>query len=479
MPVIATAPRRARTTSACLALGVGLSATLACAQDDVDRIPSGLLDATPAVGSGDVPASTRSEGDASASPASRRLYVEANDEQITRRATEVPRSSGRGDANTARLLLDARADWRASGQVSLRLSGRLGWLWTHDDGTRFGTQADLREAAVQWRMTDSWLVELGRINLRQGVAQGFNPTDYFKPGTTIDTTTRDPQAQRNNRLGTVMLMANWISRHASLQAAYAPRLSEPASLLGREPIGRLRLADTNGEDRLLLKMQFDAGPALQPELLAFKDAGGWRYGLNLTHAFGNRVTGFLEHSIGRRRDVLYRSLEQGVAAGDLPPQALQALPDPGRRWLNDLAIGATWTGDNRLSVTAEFDYQQGGPSRAGLDQWAALGRSTPEGALLAWYLRGAAADRLDPMFRRNLFLRLQWDPVGWRDVSLSGFVARNLDDHSDLGQVAIEYRWTQNDRFRLMGLFTRGSRSSQNGSDPVRLAVLLGYQHFL
>ena len=256
-------------------------------------------------------------------------------------------------------------------------------------------------------------------------------------------------------------------------------LTQTATLTEREPQQRLRLGDTNGENRLLIKGQVPLLGDLRPELLAFRDPHGWRLGANLTQAFGQQVTGFLEYTGGRRKPLLRRTLEDGVADGDLPPSALSAMPDAPKRWLNDLAVGGTWTGANRLSLSAEFNFHQGGFTPDDWQRWFALGTSGADGTRLAWYLRGAANARLDPLFRRNLFLRAQWDQAGHRDLSLSAFVNRNLDDDSQLGQIALEFRATPATRLRAMALFTRGRSDSQFGSDPARRAVLLGLVHYL
>ncbi len=460
--------RLARTT---LSVAV-LSLVLACgggfksawAADDQQRIPLGVL-------ADEVPAPE-------APARSQAVFVEANAEQVARRALAVPIPSPDRRRDVLRLLVDARADWALGEGLSAKLSARLDVFETRDDGRHRDEEFSLREASLQWRASGEDVAEVGRVNLRHGVALGFNPTDFFKARTTVDTSTRDPQVQRVNRLGTMMLNLQRVNADSSVLIAFAPRLTQTSSLVEHEPQQRLRLGDTNGENRLLLKGQLPLFGDLRPELLAFRDRHGWRVGVNLTQAFGQQVTGFLEYAGGRRKPLLRRTLENGVTDGDLPPATLSALPDVPERWLNDLAVGGTWTGSNRLSLSAEFAYHQGGLTREDWQRWFSLGTSGADGTRLAWYLRGAANARLDPLFRRNIFLRAQWDQVGHRDLSFSAFVNRNLDDDSQLVQIALELRATPATRLRAMSLFTRGRADSQFGSDPARRAVLLSVLHY-
>ena len=73
---------------------------------------------------------------------------------------------------------------------------------------------DLRELFVEWQPTDTAWLELGRVNIRNGVALGFNPTDFFRPRTVIEPLTADPSVLREDRLGALMLTGQWLWRPA-------------------------------------------------------------------------------------------------------------------------------------------------------------------------------------------------------------------------------------------------------------------------
>lgn len=434
--------------------------------DDIRRIPLSVL-----------------EGDTEEtvpSPWAGSVFIEGNGEAVSRRTLMVPIAPGDRYRRVLRLLADGRGDRQLSPDVVAKLSARFGAMQIDDGERSHDNQFDLREAALQWRVDESNIVELGRVNLRQGAALGFNPTDYFKSRATVDNSTRDPQVQRVNRLGTVVVSAQHVGRDGSLSIALSPRLSRPASLIQSEPQVRLRLGDTNNETRLLIKGQFRLTDSINPELLAFKDSAGWRLGANVTQAVGRQTILFAEYSSGRGKPVLQRALEGGIALGDLPDSVLGAMAPPSeKRWQNSLATGWTWTSANRLSITVEFDYNQAGLSRADWQWWFATGAASTGGAQLAWYLRSYAGAQQDPLFQRNLFLRAQWDQIGHPDLYLNAFVNRDLDDNSSLAQASLEYRVSQAVRLRAMVLLTTGRSDSQYGSDPARRTVLLSYSRYL
>ena len=65
---------------------------------------------------------------------------------------------------------------------------------------------ELREAFISWQPADGTWIDLGRINLKSGVAVGYNPTDFFRTRAVVEPLTADPTVLREDRLGTLMLL---------------------------------------------------------------------------------------------------------------------------------------------------------------------------------------------------------------------------------------------------------------------------------
>lgn len=453
--------------SACVcALAPHVSLAAQHVADDADRIPSAVL--------------LDDDGPLPMPPRIGAAFVELNAETVDRRTPRVPIASTALTRNIARGIVDARGEWQLGPSLSARASARAGLSRTHDGAVSRDEHLDPREAAVQWRADDRDLFEVGRINVRNGAAVGYNPTDYFKSRSAVDNSTRDPEVQRNNRLGTVMLSAQRIDSHSAISVAVAPKLTRPEALAFKPPTERLRLADTNSEQRVLFKAAFDAPSFWSPEVLAFRDSRGWRLGSNLTQNLGRNTTMFLEYSGGRGASLMRQALRSGAALGDLPARALSsAQVRPGDSWQNDAAIGATWAGSSGLSFSGQFNYHEAGLDSAEWQRWLAMGSSSKDGAALAWYVRNYAQAMQEPLSQRSVFLRAQWDQLGFRDLYFSAFVNRSLDDQSWVFQTALEYRLTPATRLRGMWVATGGSADSLYGTDPVRRALLLSITHFL
>src|SRR4029077_5400772 len=122
-----------------------------------------------------------------------------------------------------------RSEWRLGPALRVTYSGRLNLRLEEGLGfpNRENLTHDLREAYLSWEPLDRLYFDAGRINLKSGVALGFNPTDFFKTRAVVEPLSLDPTVLRENRLGTVMARAQHIWERGSLTAAFAPALSEP------------------------------------------------------------------------------------------------------------------------------------------------------------------------------------------------------------------------------------------------------------
>jgi hypothetical protein len=349
-----------------------------------------------------------------------------------------------------RLFLDARVNWQISANVSLSYSGRFNLR--AEDGLAFPDQEDvrndLRETYFTWQNGTGFFLELGRINLKSGVAEGFNPTDYFKTRAVVEPISADPTVLREDRLGTAMLLGQAIWSGSSLTVAVAPKLANdsPPYLNTNLPSFDPMFDRTNAHSRALVKASFSLFDDVSPEILAYDGAGYARFGLNVTKGFGHAVIGYLEWSGGRRASLADEAFVDGVRNGVLPTEP----PIPvsaARNFANDLALGATYATKIGINFDAEYDYHEAGFSPADWRNWFVGGHSTDpflRGEL--WFIRGYAADQQEPMAHNGLFLRADWENAFVRDLTLTGFVDTDLRDGSGLAQFSADYNlssaWT-------------------------------------
>ncbi len=354
-----------------------------------------------------------------------------------------------------RALLDVRKEWHLRHDVGLAYSGRLNLRV--QDGLGFpnheNVSNDLREAYASWEPVDRMFFDFGRINLKSGVALGFNPTDFFKTRTVVEPLSVDPVVLREDRLGALMLRAQRIWPGGSLTAAYAPAVASASpiytdmNLRSFDPM----LDRTNAQDRWLLKGSIDVAEGFNPEWLAYHDNGQTRWGANLAESVGASVVAYLEWSGGARGSLIGDALRYGRDTGTLPAAAAGVLPDPGTvAFRNEFAAGASFTTQlPKITFNAELNYNQAGFSGQDWENWFRAARGAgrmPPAAGALWYMRAYATDQQQPISRRFAFLRADWVDAFVPKLELIGFVDADLIDGSSRFQLSADYylsdRWT-------------------------------------
>ncbi len=352
----------------------------------------------------------------------------------------VPYPYGTPSRWSDRASFDMLDQWTLTPNLTATFSDRLSA--TFADGAAFPKDVvrnDPREAYLTWEMVPQTYLEAGRINLRYGVAFGYNPTDYFRARTAVAQSSADPGAQRLNRLGTVMIRAQRIFDGGALEVVYAPKLHKPI------PIGTLpdpldpKIDQTNGADRLLAAFSFDL-EEFSPQVLLYHESGRTKFGVNLSHPIGNSVIAYASWSGGVAPNTIVDAITFGKKTGTLPPVVPLLPPTAGHRsFQSDLSAGAYWTGEDKETISLEYNFHQAGFTGRDWHNWFAIG-ADPSLASLMWYIRGWASDQQQPMARHELFVRADWvEPFMIEHFDVNAFVMTNLHDGSSLGQLAASY----------------------------------------
>ena len=403
---------------------------------DLDMIPTDLVKAA-------APA-------AADPPAKGRLALENAGALAALRGPLIVPAPGRPPPRWSnRTSLDLRWHGDLAPMLAFTFSDRLD-LYARD-GLAFGqgrTAANtLREAYVTWEPSPRTYLEAGRINLRNGVALGYNPTDFFRTGSAVDQATADPSALRENRLGAVMLRSQHIADWGSVSLAYAPKLFDPTRI-GQGATAPLdpHIDRTNATDRVLATLHADIGP-IASELLAFRENNRARIGSAVTAPIGQQIVAYAEWSAGSEQRLAAAAVTYGIRTGTLPP-GTPILPTTATASAvsNDLAVGLSWTGESKITLNAEYLFHQAGFSRTEWRRWYSLGHASPLLAGLMWYERAFAADRQTPVARQQVFLRANWPDAIARDIDLTALGFVSLDDGSGLAQVSatwsIDRHWS-------------------------------------
>jgi hypothetical protein len=345
-----------------------------------------------------------------------------------------------GVQQTQRISADVRYDsalapgWRAVA------AARLDADWAG----RFNTVQEIatfKEAYVSWQPRATLLLDAGRINARQGVAYGYNPTDFFRRNAVRSVVSIDPNSLRDNRLGTVMVRAQQLWDNGSLSASYAPLLSEHANAAPLDP----DLGATNASGRWLIAYSHPLADGWMPQWLAFGGEGqSPQLGMNLTTLLGQAMVAYAEVSGGRSSTLWAQAI-------NLPQNdSLRAR----------LASGLTYSTTNKLSLTVEYEYNGAG---LGTDNWNAARLGTL--ALYRRYREYVLAQQELPT-RSNLFLFATWQDLLVEHWDLTAFLREDLADHSRLSHVELRRHWNSVD-VALRWQNAWGDATSDYGASPL------------
>lgn len=356
-----------------------------------------------------------------------------------------------------RVSLDLDYSRQITDKLKFSLSNRLNFIAgdtvTFPSGENL--RNDFREGYLSWEMVPRTFLEAGRINLKNGVALGYNPTDYFKTRATVNIASIDPSAQRENRLGSLMIKGQKIFSNGTATLALSPRVDSPIPMLTEQKAGFNPLfGQTNSDWRGLAALSFNVAD-LNPQVLVYADGNGPRYGLNISKVLGSSVVAYGEWSGGNSATLTGRAVRFGRETGSLSPWA-PLLPQTatGRRFSNDLAIGASWTSSFNLTINLEYHFHQAGFSASDFSKWIAMGRSNPLPASQFWFIRQYAADQQEPMMRHQLFLRFDWQDLIPSKLNMGSALFVSPRDGSFLAQVSAQYFISRN---WTVGLYVGGA----------------------
>jgi hypothetical protein len=458
------------------ALFWALGAVPASAQDDPD------LKLIP----GAAQRSSDSAPDTPISSADQRIYVENALTQSLHRDTPVRLPSPGAFNWQDRLFLDVRKGWNIGDDLKVFYSGRLNLRAEDDLSTPSHEEVvnDLREAYFSWKPLDQIYFDVGRINVKSGVALGYNPTDYFKTRAVAEPLSADPTALREDRLGTFMARAQFVWSGGSVTGLLAPRLYDPSPIYTNTnlPSFNPMLDRTNAQDRGLIKVSLDVADNVNPEFLVYREGSQTRVGTNLTMAIGQRVVAYLEWSGGNQAGLLNRALAYGRDTGAIPINAPDVIPNNSRQsFQNKLSVGASYTTESEVTINLEYHYNQTGFSRRQWDQWFAQGQVAGQLSPVAtalWYIRGYAVDQQEQFSQHSVFVRADWNDAFIRKLELTSFV--NLDSYDGSGLFQFAANYPVSDLWSISGVtyINFGGRHSDFGSLPTAASFLLTVARF-
>jgi hypothetical protein len=308
--------------------------------------------------------------------------------------------------------IDFRYDDHVAPQLRLVFSDRLDGV--DSDGVPPGDNVNtLREAYLSWARNDAQILDFGRVNVRNGAAMGFNPTDWFKTNALRSIVDPDPAVLRENRQGTVVLQAQQLWADASLTATVSPKLARSPD----SATFALNAGATNPSNRYLLAGSYKLSDKFTPQLLVFGgDDDPAQVGVNLSGLIGDAVVAFGEFTAGKGKSLVAQALNQPEFNGNQ----------------QRASVGLTYTTSFNLSLTAEAEYNSAAPKG---DQWSLLPATAQQQVL-------ATAQALQDLpTRSQWFLYASWQDALVQKFDISGFLRQDMQTASRALWLEGRYSW--------------------------------------
>lgn len=378
------------------------------------------------------------------------------------------------DARVRRALAD-NLDLVVSDRFTLRAEDHLKFP-SHED-----VRNDLREAYLAWTIDPETFLDIGRINLKSGVALGFNPTDFFRTRAVVEPLTADPSVLREDRLGTLMVEAQRVWTGGSLTLAFAPKVTGRSKIYSNTdlPVFNPVLDRTNWVNRGLVKLSLNLGADWNPEVLAYFEDGRVKWGANLTYGIGQSAVTYLEWAGGDRASLVSDALAYGRATATIPidsppPLAGGGGAQPLRSFNNDLSLGASYTTESKIVINLEYHFHQAGFSGDDWHDWVTRGAlGIPPLDAELWYIRGYASDQQEPTAKHSLFLRADRQDAFIPNLELTGFLNVDARDGSMLGQLSAGYDLSREWTLGAQATATLGGKRTDFGSVPGAASLFL------
>jgi len=380
-----------------------------------------------------------------------------------------------------RHFFDARKEWTLAPDLTATLSDRFNFQVADEQPfpTHENIRNDFREGYLSWQAAPGSYLDLGRVNLKNGVAAGFNPTDFFKTRAVVDTLSLDPAVLREDRLGTYLLGGQHLGQGYALSLAYAPKLYDPSRIYTSTTLPSFNpmLDRTNAHDRVLLKGTADLAEGVTPELLVYREGSQTTFGANYAQGVGQSIILYAEWAGGQGQSLIANALRYGVDTGTIPANAPPVIPfDPRTHFQNQLSVGVSYTTESKIVINLEYHFNQAGFSRQDWRNWFATGQAfaqVPPVTTELWFIRAYAFDQQEPISIHSVFLRADWTDAFIPHLELTGFANVDLEDGSTFGQAEADYAIGDYWRAGALAAANFGGRRSNYGSLPQAATFIL------
>ncbi|MBM5570934.1 MULTISPECIES: hypothetical protein [Deefgea] len=345
-------------------------------------------------------------------------------------------NNDQGSIPIDRLSLDLQVDTALAPELRFYLANRLdlnGQDYQHE------TVNTLKEVYLSWQMASITALDLGRINQRNGVAMGYNPSDFFKVDALRSVVSIAPSSLRENRLGAGMIRGQYLWESGAITALFAPKLGDQRD----SATFALDFGASNPRHRWQIAATQKISDGLAPQWIVFGEQGqSPQVGLNLSLLASDALSVYAEYSGGRSASLFNQSKQ---------------IDNP-TRFYSRLATGATYTFPANVSVNLEYQYNGAALSKV---DWQALGRQPTA----YWAYRKHVFSAQDMPTQHAAFAFVTWNDALVADLDLNWMFRHDLVDHSQQSWLEARYHFPRLD-LALQWQYQQGSAASVYGALP-------------
>ncbi len=313
-------------------------------------------------------------------------------------------------------------------------------------------------------------LEMGRINIREGVARGYNATDYFKGGGLIFDSLI-PSERRENRLGTLLVQSTLFLDRTTLKMLYAPRISVKKNKIwsDKEKVGLL-LDTTNYKDRASLYMDLKLYDGLSSSWILHHNEEGLNVGLNLSFAVDNWIF-YNECNLKHAQKSISKSIEALRLS-----EAVKKVFDAEQNYIYQGSLGLSYTSDNNIVSTIEYIINSGGMDKLSWNRYFELQDNKAfKNQLLA--IRKHHQVNEEQISQETLFTQININALKpGVDMHLLAFI--NPQDTSALGQIEMQYSAQKDLIISLSARRMFGQGESEYGSFGRALTMVAKFEYY-
>ncbi len=312
---------------------------------------------------------------------------------------------------------------------------------------RDNVHLDVQELALRYHPDENWTWVAGRANIRNGIASGFNPTDWFKDNSLVLQSSLAASDRREDRLGVVTLQAIWKNDLAMVHMGYRPKLDHMGSFFTEEDnVAELAFKRTNPRNSYFVKVSPSQTENFVWSLNAYQEGKNQTgFGAELSYAVSESTILYSEWFVKKRHSLL-----DEILYNDKPLQ-----------FYHQLSTGVLWSiplQSEDVSLGVEFHFNEAGLSRKKLSQWIHNSDTTQKNEIAR-----RASVHQEPLSRQQWFGRFAWNDI-LRDTNLNLISTYNHWDKSGFVQLGLNYAPTDSTQVELLAYQFFGSTNTSYGS---------------